>query len=144
MNDCNMTDAKPELEMREIINRVKARSRKDGVGLYEAMKRENVPKTTYYAYKDRLELLDKMELIQPQVSSGIPEIPNTPMEELRIPGKQKYHAERHRISIDLPHDVFEYVDKEHIESTFSVKSICQKIVIDYVRDKKIGGQKLFP
>jgi hypothetical protein len=137
-----MTDAKTELEMKETLKRVRDRSRKDGIGLYEAMKRENVPKTTYYAYKVRVEQLEKMETVQ-QAEGGIPEIPNISKEELRIPSKQKYHLERHRISIDLPHDVFDYVDKEHIESTFSVKSICQKIVIDYVRDKKNRGEILF-
>jgi hypothetical protein len=138
-----MTDAKTEHEMREYVKRAEDRGKKDGVGIYEAIKREGLSKTTYYTYKERLERMTRNPMLQAAEMLEIPEDPKVRKDDLFMPSRQKYQNEKHRISIDLPHDVYEYIDKEHIESTMSIKSMCQKIVIIYVRDRKDRGEPLF-
>jgi hypothetical protein len=138
-----MTDAKTEQEMREYVKRVDDRSKKDGVGTYEAIKREGLKKTTYYMYKERLERMNRNPMLQVLEVREIPENPSVVKEDLFMPSKEKFQNEKHRISIDLPHDDYKYIDEEHIESTMSIKSMCQKIVINYVRDRRDRGEPLF-
>lgn len=134
-----MTDAKSTEEMKAIIKRVSDRMERDHVGLYEAIKREKIPKTTYYAYRDRLEMQERM--MQPP--EQIPEYPRTRPEDLIMPPKQKHKQVTKRINIDVPMEIYDYIEKEHQESTLSIKGICQKIIIDYVSDKRNKGEKLF-
>jgi hypothetical protein len=49
---------------------------------------------------------------------------------------------KHRINVDLPLDVFEFLRLEQESSTITTKAMCQKIIIDYVRNKKIEGKRL--
>jgi nicotinic acid mononucleotide adenylyltransferase len=134
-----MTDAKSTEEMKAIIKRVSDRMERDHVGLYEAIKRENIPKTTYYSYRDRLEMQERM--MQPH--EQIPEYPRPRQEDLIMPPKQKHKQATKRINIDVPTEIYDYIEKEHQESTLSIKGICQKIIIDYVSDKRNKGEKLF-
>lgn len=134
-----MTDAKSIDEMKTVIDRVEKRMRDDHIGLYEALKRENVPKTTYYSYRDRMAFQE----IKMQPIESIPEYPTTDAEELRLPPRQRHKAGVKRINIDVPIEIYDYINREHLESTLSIKGICQKIVIDYVNDKRNKGEKLF-
>lgn len=139
-----MTDEKPIEEMRLILKRVEDRRIKDNIGVYEACEREGVSKTTYYAYKLRVERHDKM-MQTPQQPPTIetPEYPTITREEKILPEKQKYPIEKHRISIDLPNDVYDCLEKERKEGTLTVKGMCQKIIISYVRDKMNRYEPLF-
>jgi hypothetical protein len=47
-----------------------------------------------------------------------------------------------RISIDIPKDVWDYLEQESMENTITIKSMCQKFIIDYVRNKKAEGKHL--
>jgi hypothetical protein len=134
-----MTDAKSIDEMKIVINRVEKRMQDDRIGLYEALKREDVPKTTYYSYRDRMALQE----IKMQPPESIPEYPTTDVGELQLPPRNKHKTGIKRINIDVPIDIYDYINKEHLESTLSIKGICQKIVIDYVNDKRNKGEKLF-
>jgi hypothetical protein len=134
-----MTDAKSVQEMREIMDRVQARAERDHVGIYEAARREGVAKTTYYSYKQRLEGIDKVT----EIAEEKPIVPAGPMEAVIIPEKKKHPVGKKRISIDLPDEVFDYIEKEHNTSTLSVKAMCQKIIIDYVKPKMLNNEKLF-
>jgi hypothetical protein len=144
-----MSDAKQKTkeEIIALMRRAQDRAASDHIGLYEAMEREGIPKTTYYAYKQRLEMLDKMKTMGPQeikeyYSSLTSDTPHTE-ETTTLNKKEKHRQGRHRISIDLPNDVYDAIDKEHMESTFSTKSICQRIIIKYVKEKQMRGDRLF-
>lgn len=134
-----MTDAKSIDEMKTIMNRIEKRMQEDHIGLYDALKREGIPKTTYYSYRDRIALQE----IKMQPSESLPEYPATDARDLQLPPRQKHKSGVKRINIDVPIDIYDYINKEHLESTLSIKGICQKIVIDYVNDKRNKGEKLF-
>ncbi len=144
----NMTDAKTIEEMRIILKRVLDRSKKDNVGVYEAADREGIPKSTYYSYKKEVETYDRMMQIQAQpkkeeIPQETPEYPGVLPEEVTIPEKRKHKPETRRVNIDLPLEVYDYIEKEHKNSTLSIKAMCQKMVIDYVNDKKSKNERLF-
>lgn len=142
-----MSDAKTKEEMIALMRRVQDRAAKDKIGLYEAMDREGISKTTYYAYKNRLEMLAKMEAVGPSeikdYYSPVAAMETPSLEEKVMPKKEKRRQGRHRISIDLPDEIYDAIDKEHEESTFSTKSICQRIIIKYVKEKQMKGERLF-
>lgn len=139
-----MTDEKPIEEMRLVIKRIEDRRIKDNIGVYEACEREGISKTTYYAYKLRVENYDKM-MQTPQQTPGAetPEYPPINAEEKILPKKQKYPIEKHRISIDLPNDVYDYLERERKEGTLTVKGMCQKIIITYTRDRMSRYEPIF-
>ena len=109
------------------------------VDLEIACKRANIKQTTYKRDKQILgEGLEEMETIQ---------LEKPTIKELHphqvIDSDTNYQTQpMHRVSVDLPDDVYKIIADASTKTPFKIKAISEHLIIELVREKQRKGERL--
>jgi hypothetical protein len=91
--------------------------------------------------KDTQQTEQEITMLKPLSKPSITNTEIPPQEESQTP-PQEPPQEFHRVSVDLPDDVYKYIVYETMRTPFKIKAISEHIIIEHVRDKEKKGERL--